>query len=220
MMERSYSSYSKFFLNKVKTLAGNYLASIDAISSSKEELEDAVNKLCRDLKYHLCDILSADTTLRTAEILHQEYLDSWTDKRQKAFDYYTNAFLDYVANMTFDNSDRDVISKLAKSLTGIELTYWSDKHIADFKSRMGEVITKLSNYVASDELQGNETKMTLTTAAGEDKTVVFDIVDPSALSVTIKNKIVSTFDNFGLSVSYDDKVQILLSLLNDLVEGK
>lgn len=220
MMEKSYSSYSKFFFNKAKALAGNYLASIDAISSSKRELEDADNKLCRDLKYHMCDVLSANADIRLAETLHQKYLDNWATKRQKAFDYYTNAFLDYVANMDLDSSDQDIISKLAKSLTGIELTYWSDKHIADFKSRLEEVITKLNHYVTSDELQGSETKMTLTTATGEKKTAVFDNTGLSDLSVTVKNKIISTFGNFGLSVSYDDKVQILLSLLNDLMEGK
>jgi hypothetical protein len=220
MMEKSYSSYSKFFFNKSKALAGNYLANIDVISSIKEELEDAVNKLCRDLKYHLCNILSSDAGLRLADTLHQKYLDIWVDKRQKAFDYYTNAFLDYVANMDLDSSDQNIISKLAKLLTGIELTYWSDKHIADFKSRLEEVITKLNNYVVNGELQGNETKMTLTTAAGEEKAIVFDNTGLSDLSVTIKNKIIATFGNFGLSVSYDDKTQILLSLLNDLMEGK
>ena len=220
MMEKSYSSYSKFFFNKVKLFAGNYFGSIDAISSSKEELDDAVNKLCRDLKYYLCDILSADAEVCLAETFHKEYMDSWVNKRQKAFDYYTNAFLDYVANMALDNSDQDIISKLAKLLAGIELSYWGDKHIVDFKSRLEEVIIKLNNYAASSELQGSETKMTLTTASGEEKTVVFDNTGLSDLSVTIKNKITSTFTNFGLSVSYDDKAQILLSLLNDLMEGK
>ena len=79
---------------------------------------------------------------------------------------------------------------------------------------------KLASYHQNDSLQSTETKMTLTTSSGEEKTVVFDNTGLSDLGVTIKNKINSTFGNFGLAVTYDDKVQILLSLLNDLMEGK
>ena len=62
--------------------------------------------------------------------------------------------------------------------------------------------------------------MTLTTSSGEERTVVFDNSGLTDIGVTIKNKINSTFSNFGLAVTYDDKVQVLLSILNDLMEGK
>ena len=62
--------------------------------------------------------------------------------------------------------------------------------------------------------------MTLLTANGEEKSVVFDRNELSNLSKTVKNKILSTFGNYGLSISYDDKVQIGLSVLEDLLEGK
>ena len=39
-------------------------------------------------------------------------------------------------------------------------------------------------------------------------------------AITAKNKMAAVFDNFGLSLSHDNKVQIVLSLLNDLMEGK
>ena len=69
-------------------------------------------------------------------------------------------------------------------------------------------------------MNAGETKMTLTTASGEKKEVVFDNGALSSLGVTVKNKINATLGNFGLAITYDDKVQILLSLLNDLMEGK
>ena len=116
--------------------------------------------------------------------------------------------------------DRQIVSDLAKSLTGIELTYWSDNHIDEFKTRIDDIVTKLESYQISDKLDESEIKLTLASAAGEDKTVVFSSGELSDLSKTVKNKINSTFGNFGLSITYDDKVQILLSLLGDLMEGK
>lgn len=220
MMEKNYTSYSKFFFSKAKSLEGNFPASIDAIHSSKKELDDVSSVLCKDLKHSLCELLSFNPELPLCDLLRQEHISSWSGKRQKVFDYYTNIFLDYVANISLDNSDQDIILKLAKLITGIELTYWSDKHIEDFKLRLEEIITKLNNYTTSSDLHGGETKITLTTALGEEKTVVFDNTGLTDLSVTIKNKLNSTFGNFGLSASHNDKVQILLSMLSDVMEGK
>ncbi len=219
-MEKSYASYSKFFFTKSKALADSYIISIDIINRSKDELESAITRLCNYIKNHLCSIITADVNAALAEILHNEYANNWSFKRQKAFDYYTNAFMEYISNIVLDSSDQEIISKLAKSLMGIELAYWSDKHIDDFESRVGDIISKLNNYVVGVSLQGNETKVTLTPASGREKSVVFDYTGLSDLSVTLKNKINSTFNNFGLSVSYNDKVQVLLSILDDLLEGK
>ena len=55
---------------------------------------------------------------------------------------------------------------------------------------------------------------------GKEKTVVFDQSGLGTLAKTVKNKINSTFNNYGLSISYDEKVQILLSVLEELMEGK
>ena len=56
-------------------------------------------------------------------------------------------------------------------------------------------------------------------ASGKEKFFIFDHTELSALEISIKNKINSTFNNYGLSVTYDDKVQILLSIIEDLMEG-
>ena len=59
--------------------------------------------------------------------------------------------------------------------------------------------------------------MILQAASGEERSVVFDRNELSNLSETVKKKILSTFGNYGLSITYDDKV---LSVLEDLLEGK
>ena len=60
----------------------------------------------------------------------------------------------------------------------------------------------------------------LGSATGIEKEIIFENTALSDLGITVKNKIDATFANFGLAITYDDKVQILLSLLNDLMEGK
>ena len=97
--------------------------------------------------------------------------------------------------------------------------YWSDSHKAEFLNKLKDIQDKLDAYEVKNSLGETETKMTLKTSDGQEKSVVFDRSNLSSLSQTIKNKINATFNNYGMSVTYDDKVQVLLSLIEDLMEG-
>ena len=148
------------------------------------------------------------------------YGNEWKAKRSKSFDYYSNAFLDCVSKVTTSDSDYDLILKLSKALTGFELLYWNDSHKDEFIDRLAEIKSKLDAYTVTDTLHDHEASVTLATASGLKKTVIFDQSDLSILAQTVKNKINATFNNYGLSISYDEKVQILLSMLEELMEGK
>ena len=220
LLEQSHTSYSRFFFESAKALTGDYESSLRKIADCRLDLDNALDVLLRELKKILCATFDLDFGRPLSETMTKAYNEEWQEKRVKSFDYYTNAFLDYAGRVDQNDSESAVISHLAKMLTGIEIAYWSDDHRDEFESRLMEVHGKLASYHQNDSLLSTETKMTLTTSSGEEKTVVFDNTGLSDLGVTIKNKINSTFGNFGLAVTYDDKVQILLSLLNDLMEGK
>ena len=155
-----------------------------------------------------------------ADLFMNAYEQDWKAKRNKSFDYYTNAFLDFAGKVANTDADYELVLKLSKALTGFELLYWNDSHKAEFMGRLSAVKAKLDAYVVSDMLGEKETRMTLKTASGKEKTVVFDQSGLGTLAKTVKNKINSTFNNYGLSISYDEKVQILLSMLEELMEGK
>lgn len=220
LMEQSHTSFTHFFFDSAKDLTGNYEASIKFISDSKTELDNAIHILCQDLKRVICSTFAFDFGQPLAMSLQERYEAEWEAKRIKSFDYYTNAFLDYIGKIDSSVPEFQVLSQLAKMLSGIEISYWSDSHRDEFENRLIEVSNKLSAYNATVGLQGAETKMTLTTSSGDERTVVFDNSGLTDIGVTIKNKINATFGNFGLAVTYDDKVQVLLSILSDLMEGK
>lgn len=220
LLEQSHTSYSRFFFESAKALTGDYESSLRKIADCRLDLDNALEVLLRELKKILCSTFALDFSKSLSEAMVEAYDEEWQEKRVKSFDYYTNAFLDYSGRIKKSDSDSTIISHLAKMLTGIEIAYWSDDHRDEFEARLMEIQGKLAAYHQNGSLQSAETKMTLTTSSGKEKTVIFDNTGLSDLGVTIKNKINSTFGNFGLAVTYDDKVQVLLSLLNDLMEGK
>lgn len=220
ILEKTYTNYSAFLFNDLHKLGGSYIGTIETIKRIKVELESCLIDLSNELSISVCNLFNVPTTTSLDELFRDGYKTNWVHKRQKSFDYYTNAFLEFASRVQVGESDFDLVLRLSKALTGFELIYWNDSHQDEFVGHLKEVKTKLDAYRGSDKLTEHETKMTLVTSSGQEKSIVFDRAGLSTLSQTVKNKINATFGNYGLAISYDEKVQILLSLLEDMVEGK
>ena len=220
ILEKTHTNYSAFLFNDLHKLGGSYISTIETIKKIKVELESCLTDLSNELSISVCNLFDVPPTTSLDELFRNGYKTNWAHKRQKSFDYYTNAFLEFTSRVQVGESDYDLILRLSKALTGFELIYWNDSHQDEFIGHLKEVKAKLDAYKGSDKLTEHETKMTLVTSSGQEKSVVFDRAELSTLSQTVKNKIDATFGNYGLAISYDEKVQILLSLLEDIMEGK
>ena len=220
VLEKSTTNYSSFFFKKLKDLGSDFDSAISVISNSKIDLENATLGLSNNLTNEFLSVFDVSSNVPLCEIIENRYKNNWEAKRKKSFDYYTNAFLELASKVTSADDEYVIILNISKVLTGFELIYWNDSHKNEFVTRLNEIKTKLDSYEASDALTEKEAKMTLVTSSGIEKTLVFDKAELGSLSQTVKNKINATFNNFGMAISYDDKVQIVLSILEDLMEGK
>lgn len=220
LLGKSVTNYSIFLLSDLLRLGADYLSCIDNIKEIKAELDDALNALSRELVTALCSEFQSSSEMALGKVICEKYEHSWKAKRSKSFDYYTNSFLELVSKVGVNESDYDIVLKMSKALTGFELLYWNDSHKNEFLNKVKEILSKLDSYQEASALSETETKMVMVASNGEEKSIVFDRSELSGLGKTVRNKIQATFSNYGLSVTNDDKVQILLSLLEDLMEGK
>ena len=220
LMAKTTTNYSEFLINSLGIFGRDLDERLNIIKEIKLELEDVLQRLSAMIASQVDSIWGYPSSTALSVMLSKKYKDDWAKKRQKSFDYYTNAFLELCSGIEQEDSDYQIVSKLSKALTGLELSYWNDAHYDELVKKISDIKEKLDSYQENASLSGSETRMTLLTANGEEKSVVFDRNELSNLSKTVKNKILSTFGNYGLSISYDDKVQIVLSVLEDLLEGK
>lgn len=220
LLEKTQTNYSNFIFKQLRALNKNYTELLDCIKSIKIQLDNGINSLVVDVTNEIVKCLNFNSNALLSSSFKKLYDSEWSSKRNKSFDYYTNALLELVSKIQGNESDYDVVIKLSKALTGFELLYWNDSHILEFSERLLTIINTLKSYEVKENLSEAETKMILQSASGEEKSFIFDHSELSALAISIKNKINSTFNNYGLSVTYDDKVQILLSIIEDLMEGR
>ena len=220
LMSKTTTNYSEFLISTMGGLGDSLDDSLIIIKDVKFELENVLQHISGVMANRVNQIFGFSESTSLGVMLTTKYKEDWERKRQKSFDYYTNAFLDLASGVAKDEPDYQVIGKLSKALTGLELSYWNDSHFDELIKRLTEIKEKLDSYKGNAALNGSETRMILQAASGEERSVVFDRNELSNLSKTVKNKILSTFGNYGLSITYDDKVQIVLSVLEDLLEGK
>lgn len=218
LMEKNNTNYSKFVLEDLKSLTGDYESAIEMLRTTTNELDTAIDRLGDKINSIIADAVGASEN-ELIPFLRRLYATEWEEKRKKSFDFSTNAFLDTVAQID-DTTDRDdFIREITRRVVGLEYSFWNDKHVEDFAAAIQKIVGTINNYDPTVAHSETETMVTIANQNGS-KSVLFDNSDMDDFAITAKNKMSAVFDKFGLSLSHDDKVQIVLSLLNDLMEGK
>lgn len=212
----THTDYNRFFFETLPEIDGDIQGLDIRIKSIKKELEAVPAKLIKKAEKALRDIFEIDEDVTIAQGLLTLYETAWEEKSSKAFDYSTNSFLEYVSSMD-DVTDEDLIEALAKLLTGFEIEFWSDSKVDDFAEILGTVLSKLNDYEPTDELGEGDIKMTIEYG---DKAPVISRFSEEELSTNgqmMLNKMKSTIKNFGESLSYEEKLNVMSLIFKDII---
>lgn len=216
IMNLSYKDYNSFFFETLLSLNDNLQDLVMQISIIKNELESVNEKqYVRALRVvkHVFGV-NEDADLLTA--LHTLYVDSWEEKSQKAFDYTTNGVLDLVSK-TNEYTEEEFINELAKTVTGFELSYWTDNKIDDFEEILKDTVNRLHEYDPTAGLQEGEMKITIECADGNPVISQFSQSELSVTGQMMFNKIKNTLSNFGGSVNYEEKISVVAQILREII---
>lgn len=211
----THTDYNKFFFDTLTEIEDAQHLEI-RIRSIKRELEDVPGKLKKKAEKALREALNADENAELVSVLKELYKSEWKEKSSKAFDYSTNSFLEYVS--TLDSlSDQQIIEAIAKLLTGFEIDFWSDSKVDDFAEILRTVVSKLDAYEPSDELGEGDVKMTI--EYGNQAPVIsrFSEEELSTNGQMMLNKMKSTIKNFGESLSYEEKLNVMSQIFKEII---
>ena len=216
ILSRSYKDYNAFFFDVLPKLNGNLQELTLQIKTIKHELETVRDKqYIRVLRVirQVFDIGEADDIIRSLQELYKE---EWASKSHKVFDYTTNNVLDLFSKAdSFD--EKKFVYGLAKITTGFDLDYWNDNKIDDLEETLRETINTLNSYNPDKGLQEGEVKITIESGDGDSVTSQFAQDELSQIGQTMFNKIKSTLNNFGASISYEEKIAIMAQLLKEII---
>lgn len=212
----SYKDYNAFFFEVLPRLNNDLQELVIQIENIKKELDSVGDRLyvrvVRVIK-QVFGVDDAEDLMTTVQIL---YRDEWGEKSQKAFDYTTNNVLDLVSRSS-EMDERRFALELAKAITGFELTYWADSKIDDFEEALRDAVNKLNKYNPKDGLQQGEMKVTIESSDGAPLITQFSGGEISVTGKTMLKKVKKTMEDFGESISYEEKISILTEIMKEII---
>lgn len=217
IMSITHKDYNKFFFETLLQLDRDLTELQMLVQKIVLELERVTKLQIQTVKKAVRSILEIDSDISITAELNRLYQSDWKEKRFKLFDYQTSMMLDYLANMNLSTSDEEIIQELGKIVTGFEIEYWNDSKIEDFYEAFSKTVTQLNNYQVQDNVGADEIKITISTGNEEEKITQFNKGELSGTSQLMFNKIKATIDNFGESLSYDEKMQVLAKIFSEIM---
>lgn len=217
IMSVTYKDYNRFFFETLLDLNQDMQELVILIKNVTFELENVIHLQLDTLEKAIRTVLEIDKDVSITKELNRVYEADWKEKRFKSFDFQTSAMLDFLGNMNLNMSDEDTIQELGKIVTGFEIEYWNDSKIEDFYEAFSKMVLQLNDYVVQDTVGSDEIKITINAGADQEKITQFNKTELSVKSQMMFNKMKSTIDNFGESISYEEKMQVLARLFSEIM---
>jgi hypothetical protein len=101
-------------------------------------------------------------------------------------------------------------------MVGFEVSYWNDTHLDEFIRKLESVKNTLDSYIPN-QTSNLETKVTISSGK-KFKEIALSNAKLSDISLTLKNRILKSINDFGISLSDEDKVQTLISIIDELIK--
>ena len=217
IMSITHKDYNKFFFETLLQLDDDLSELQMIIQKIVLELESVTKLQIQTIEKAVRTVLEIEPDVSITAELNRLYQAEWKEKRFKSFDYQTSMMLDYLANMNLATGDEEIVQELGRVVTGFEIEYWNDSKIEDFYEAFSKMVAQLNNYQVQDNVGADEIKVTICTGNEEEKITQFNKGELSGTSQLMFNKIKSTIDNFGESLSYDEKMQVLAKIFSEIM---
>ena len=217
LLNCTHSDYNKFFFESLLEIDANMSDLNLHIKNIKQELEDVPQRQFFKLEQLIRRIMNVPSQQSISAAFIKKYQEEWADKSSIVFDYTTNAFLEFAKDITPELKEEELIKNLAKLITGFEIEYWSDNKISDFEETINDVLSKLSQNIDTDSLSDGNVRISIE-VGGEDTIISkFSDNELSSAGKMMLNKLKKSVSNFGESVSYEEKINIITKLLKDMI---
>jgi len=213
----TYKDYNRFFFETLLDLNGDMQELVILIKNVTSELENVINLQMDTLEKAIRTVLDIDKEISITGELNRIYEADWKEKRFKSFNFQTNSMLDFLGNMNPNMSDDATIQELGKIVTGFEIEYWNDSKVEDFYEAFAKMVLQLNDYVVQDTVGSDEIKIIINAGDEDEKITQFNKKELSGNSEIMFNKMKSTIDNFGESISYEEKIQVLARLFSEIM---
>ncbi len=152
-------------------------------------------------------------SLSSAILTWKEKLNDKTVKHM--FDTKTNQVLGYLLSVS-NYDDGKIIDDLSKIVSDVNIADWSNATLEKYIQSFREIIIAINSFnSSSDEVNAENGIEVLIN--GETISKTFSSVKTTPMGMTVLNNIEAVFEEYGEAISSDEKLNILLQIIKDLI---
>lgn len=214
IMSMTHKDYNAFFFEILFELGTDYDEITQVIKKAKIELESVVEHQIFSIKNIIGNSFGLEQKFAWKE-LKNKYLADWEIKKQRLLDYQITAVFEVIKTETSED-DYIWINHIANAVTGFEVEYWNDDKEVELADCLDRIIKQFKETSLSFETSESEIRLILE-GDGNQKVAQFNNGELSTASQVMFNKMKSTFEHFGQSMSTEEKMHVLTKLLSEFM---
>lgn len=143
-------------------------------------------------------------------LLKEWYKDNNLGSSPVIFDLKTKEIIDYI-NIMSTHDEFDIIEKISKIITGYYIEDWQPNEINNYENGLLNVIEKVKYIEKNDTNDAN--KIILISGNGKIEKYFNSSNDISAIGTTMKSNIEELIDEYGDSLTEEEKITVLLDIV-------
>ena len=217
IMSILYKDYNRFFFETLLEINDDYQQLVLRIKVIKAELDNVIQLQVDNLEGIIREILNVEPESKIVDAIKKIYEKDWKKKRYKFFSYQTSMILDYIQRLDENIDDEIFVKDIAKIITGFEIEYWDDSKIEEFQDIFYEMVKQLNDFIIQEKIGCDEVKISINTGESVTKVLQFNALNLSVNGQTMFNKMKRAIEDFGLSVSYEEKMNVVMKLLSEIM---
>ena len=126
------------------------------------------------------------------------------------YDTKTKEFLEYINEFT-THDENDIVEKISKIITGFYVEDWQPNELKNYENELNKIINNIKK-IDIDKVNANN-KITLVNGSEKIEKYLSSNDNISAIGTTMKNNIEEIIDEYGASLSEQEKINILINII-------
>lgn len=206
------------FIPDIFGCKNNYDNVITQLTEFKTDAESFIGSIKQYIIKKVIDIFDVSITGSLCSIMYEWYNTLANQTRKNIFDSDTNTFLKFI-NTVEDFNDEDMISRLAKNIEMIAIEDWNDSMVKKFIADIRRCVETVNDYERNvDDTATDENISILFNYNGKPYEKSMSNMEISGMAETVLNNIESTFEDYGDSISAQERITVLLKLLKNEID--
>ncbi len=192
----------------------SYTTIVNEIKKMKKIFDDFMVEYSNDLIIKTKEIINKNFKGSLTSLLKELYEKNNLNESLTIYDVSTTNFIDYIKNLT-SHDENAVIEKLAKIITGYYIEDWQPSDYNNYKNGLINIINniKSTNTVTKDKTN----RILLYDGTEKLEKYVASDDEISAIGNTMKNNIEEIMNEYGDSLTQQEKISILVNIIKKYI---